>query len=84
MKEVPMSRFLIATARPMFGASAACGAQPSIAERILAAPFTVFAAWGERLKQRTDLAEMDDRMLKDIGVSRADAQAEADKPFWSA
>ncbi len=79
-----MSRFLIATARPMFGASAVRGAQSSIAERILAAPFTVLATWGERLKQRVDLAEMDDRMLKDIGVSRVDAQVEADKPFWAA
>lgn len=79
-----MSRFLIATARPMFGASAACGAQPSIAERILAAPFAVLATWGERLKQRASLAEMDDRMLKDIGVSRAAAQAEVEKPFWAA
>jgi uncharacterized protein YjiS (DUF1127 family) len=79
-----MSRFLIATARPMFGAPAARGAQSSIAERILSAPFAVLATWGERLKQRTDLAEMDDRMLKDIGVSFADARAEADKPFWTA
>lgn len=79
-----MSRFLIATARPMFGASAACGAQSSIAERILTAPFAILATWGARLKQRTDLAEMDDRMLKDIGVSRGAAQIEADKPFWAA
>lgn len=79
-----MSRFLIATARPMFGASAVCGAQPSIAERILSVPFVALATWGERLKQRAELTEMDDRMLKDIGVSRTAALAEADKPFWTA
>ncbi|MEQ8813983.1 MAG: DUF1127 domain-containing protein [Thalassobaculum sp.] len=79
-----MSRFLIATARPMFGASAVCGAQSSIAERILSAPFAVLATWGERLKQRATLAEMDDRMLQDIGVDRSVARAEADKPFWTA
>ena len=79
-----MSRFLIATARPMFGASAVCGAQSSIAERILSAPFAVLATWGERLKQRGTLSEMDDRMLQDIGVSRAAARVEADKPFWAA
>jgi len=79
-----MSRFLIATARPMFGASAVSGAHSSIAERILATPFTVLATWGGRLKQRVTLAEMDDRMLSDIGVSRAAARTEADKPFWAA
>jgi uncharacterized protein YjiS (DUF1127 family) len=25
---------------------------------------------------------MDDRMLKDIGISAGDAAHEADKPFW--
>ncbi|HEY9567870.1 MAG TPA: DUF1127 domain-containing protein [Thalassobaculum sp.] len=79
-----MSRILIATARPMFGASAECGAQTSILEQILSAPFSVFATWGERLKQRAMLAEMDDRMLQDIGVSRAEAAVEAEKPFWTA
>ncbi len=77
-----MSRILIATALPMFGASAKRGAQPSIVERILTAPFAALATWGARLKQRTDLAEMDDRMLQDIGISRSAALAEADKPFW--
>jgi uncharacterized protein YjiS (DUF1127 family) len=31
---------------------------------------------------RRQLAEMDDRMLSDIGISRADAWAEASRPFW--
>lgn len=78
-----MSRILIATARPMFGASAKRGAQTSIAEQVLWAPFAALATWGERLKQRAALAEMDERMLKDIGVSRVDALTEADKPFWA-
>lgn len=77
-----MSRILIATARPMFGASAKRGAHTSIAEQVLSAPFAILATWGERLKQRAALAEMDERMLKDIGLSRADALVEADKPFW--
>ena len=28
------------------------------------------------------LAEMDDRLLADIGVSRGDAATEASRPFW--
>ena len=38
--------------------------------------------WNDRSRQRWHLRELDDRMLQDIGVSRADAEAEWDKPFW--
>lgn len=38
----------------------------------------------ERAEQRAHLAGMDDRMLKDIGISAVDAVHEADKPFWKA
>ncbi|MBZ2167374.1 DUF1127 domain-containing protein [Marinobacter sp. F4216] len=33
-------------------------------------------------RTRTQLARLPDHMLKDIGVSRADAEREAQKPFW--
>ena len=36
----------------------------------------------ERVRQRQALMALDDRLLKDIGVSRADAEHEANKPFW--
>lgn len=32
--------------------------------------------------ERRRLAEMDDRMLSDIGLSRVDAMAEARRPLW--
>jgi uncharacterized protein YjiS (DUF1127 family) len=38
--------------------------------------------WIDRARQRRQLAELSDHMLRDLGVSRADAWAEADKPFW--
>jgi uncharacterized protein YjiS (DUF1127 family) len=38
--------------------------------------------WIERHRQRASLSELNDALLKDIGISRADAQGEADKPFW--
>lgn len=38
--------------------------------------------WLERRRQRRTLLELNDHMLKDIGVSRADAWAEGQKPFW--
>lgn len=36
----------------------------------------------DRLAQRRRLLALDDRMLSDIGRSRADAEAEWSKPWW--
>jgi uncharacterized protein YjiS (DUF1127 family) len=38
--------------------------------------------WLERSRQRRVLGAMDDRMLRDIGVSRGAAFAETRKWFW--
>ncbi len=38
--------------------------------------------WQERDQQRRHLAALDDRLLSDIGISRADAAREAAVPFW--
>ncbi|SEG07582.1 DUF1127 domain-containing protein [Marinobacterium lutimaris] len=38
--------------------------------------------WHARARQRRQLAQLPAEMLKDIGVSRADALNEASKPFW--
>jgi uncharacterized protein YjiS (DUF1127 family) len=35
-----------------------------------------------RSRQRRALADLDDRLLRDIGVTAYDATQEADKPFW--
>lgn len=42
----------------------------------------LYQIWLARLKQRRQLARLSDVMLKDIGISRSDADAEACKPFW--
>jgi uncharacterized protein YjiS (DUF1127 family) len=39
-------------------------------------------AWRQRLRERDQLARLDDRMLSDIGLTRADAEYLASKPFW--
>ena len=44
----------------------------------------ILLAWCERARQRRDLLGLNDRELHDIGLSRADAVGEGDKPFWSA
>ena len=36
----------------------------------------------QRQSQRRALAELDDYLLKDLGISRAAAMREASKPFW--
>jgi uncharacterized protein YjiS (DUF1127 family) len=41
-----------------------------------------FREWRRRTKDRTQLATLDDRMLADIGITRAEAQFLSDKPFW--
>lgn len=40
--------------------------------------------WRQRQHQRCRLAELDDHLLRDIGITRAQARAEFDKPFWRA
>jgi hypothetical protein len=36
----------------------------------------------DRARQRRQLLGLSDRALQDFGASRADAEAEGDKPFW--
>jgi len=46
------------------------------------APRLGFRAMFRALQTRRQLAEMDDRMLRDIGISRVDALQEADRLPW--
>ena len=38
--------------------------------------------WRRRRRSRTSLSQLDERMLKDIGVTYAEAEREANRPFW--
>lgn len=38
--------------------------------------------WRQRKRTRQLLAAFDDRMLKDIGITRCELQREITKPFW--
>jgi uncharacterized protein YjiS (DUF1127 family) len=42
------------------------------------------AKWQERRRTRRDLARFTEWQLRDIGLSRGQAMAEIDKPFWRA
>lgn len=50
--------------------------------RALAGIVETLARWQEVSIQRRRLLELDAHMLKDIGISRADAVREARRPFW--
>lgn len=58
-----------------------------VGRRLASAPpertwIDLMMAWLERGRQRRHLRRLDDHMLKDIGLSRADVAMETDKPFW--
>jgi uncharacterized protein YjiS (DUF1127 family) len=40
--------------------------------------------WQERARERRQLMQLNDHMLRDIGISRAEAFGEAEKFFWRA
>jgi uncharacterized protein YjiS (DUF1127 family) len=48
----------------------------------LIAAFDLLCDWTERNRQRRALLSLSDTMLRDIGISRADAMMEGEKPFW--
>jgi uncharacterized protein YjiS (DUF1127 family) len=49
---------------------------------LIARVVDLMLGWADRMRQRRHLAELDDRLLHDIGISRADVEAEISRPFW--
>ena len=52
------------------------------AGRFAAGILATTMVWLERGRSRRSLAQLDERMLKDLGLSRWDIQQEVEKPFW--
>lgn len=48
------------------------------------AAFDLVLVWHQRSVERHRLSELNDHMLKDIGISRDEVEAECRKPFWKA
>jgi uncharacterized protein YjiS (DUF1127 family) len=46
------------------------------------AVLVLLSLWAQRRQQRAALAELDDRLLKDVDLSQDQAKREAAKPFW--
>ena len=45
-------------------------------------PIRLLRLWWNRARERDELAALDERTLRDIGLSRYDVLQEANKPFW--
>lgn len=48
----------------------------------IAGALALLRRWQRRMRERAELARLDERTLRDIGVTRAEALALIDKPFW--
>ncbi len=52
--------------------------------RAITAGMDTLYEWQRRFSDRHHLQTLDDRLLADIGLSRADVNSESQKPFWQA
>jgi uncharacterized protein YjiS (DUF1127 family) len=77
----PAQGFL--TSRPSYPALPGLQVRGNARRHLTAALGTV-RLWRQRSRDRRILRDLDDQLLRDIGLSRADVEAEARKPFWRA
>jgi uncharacterized protein YjiS (DUF1127 family) len=54
------------------------------ASRRLREGLDTLRVWRERARGRQQLRRFDDHLLRDTGLTRLQAEAEAQKPFWRA
>jgi uncharacterized protein YjiS (DUF1127 family) len=77
---------MVTTASPVFRATV--GGQGRRAATHTPRPWrrllNALRLWQQRARGRQQLREFDDHMLRDIGITRLQAEAEATKPFWRA
>jgi uncharacterized protein YjiS (DUF1127 family) len=77
----PAQGFL--TSRPVYPALPGLRVRGDV-RRYLGAAVGTVQLWRRRARDRRTLQSLDDQLLRDIGLSRADVEAEARKPFWRA
>jgi uncharacterized protein YjiS (DUF1127 family) len=75
---------------PLHGAAIARGSHghaqdlPARATASLRRARDTIGLWRDRFRGRQQLVLLDDHALRDIGITRLQAEAEANKPFWRA
>jgi len=78
MSSVHNAHPMIGFFAPKFLRDLGAATEPSLFSRAIGR----LREWRNRAVMRQHLLHMDAHMLKDIGLSRSDAQREANKPFW--
>jgi uncharacterized protein YjiS (DUF1127 family) len=73
---------LLYTALPARNAQEAATAARTLAASFVTALQLSVHEWWRRRQGRHELARMDERGLRDLGLSRADVFREVRKPFW--
>jgi uncharacterized protein YjiS (DUF1127 family) len=53
-----------------------------VASELAGGALAIWREWRRRARDRAELASLDDRMLRDIGLTRSDAEFLSNKPFW--
>ena len=56
--------------------------RPARAAGLISGAIETVLLWHTRARERRHLAGLDDRMVRDIGVTQADIEREYRKPFW--
>jgi uncharacterized protein YjiS (DUF1127 family) len=69
--------------RPSYPALPGLQVRGDVRHHLRAAVETI-QLWRRRGRDRRILQNLDDQLLRDIGLSRAEVEAEARKPFWRA
>ena len=76
--------YLLVTAALHGPADARSRQAPVRAARWLRRARDTIRLWQERSEGRAQLLRLDDHVLRDISITRLQAEAEANKPFWRA
>ncbi|MBT0964035.1 DUF1127 domain-containing protein [Denitromonas iodatirespirans] len=56
----------------------------TVLQQALRAARITLKTWIKRSRDRRDLREMEEHLLRDVGISRGQANFEGNKPFWRA
>lgn len=75
-----MATFIPSLPRPTTGAAAPLPATASLS--LLARIVVALLQWQDRVRSRHHLAGMDERMLRDVGLTRDAVAREVQKTFW--